>query len=296
MRFLPCLIAGLSLLAQSSAAQDTSRERWQKVDEIFAAMDIRAGSSVADVGAADGFFTRRLAKAVGPNGHVFAVDIDDAALDRLRKRLEEDRLQNVTIIKGDVDDPRLPEGALDAAVIVNSYHEMKEHQAMLLALRRALKPDGRLVIVEPVQRSRRGRPRAEQERNHEIDSEFVLQDARAAGFRIVGLQDPFLTRDGEHIEWLMVLQPLDMSAAMTAEAAPKSEPPAGGLSDPALRVSLAEFRKVASGGSVTIVDVRDRGSFDAGHIPGALSIPLESIDGAVEQLRKLGKSVVTYCS
>lgn len=296
MRFLPCLIAGLSLVAQSGSAQEVSRERWQKVDEIIAAMEIDAGATVADVGAADGFLTRPLAKAVGPNGRVFAVDIDDAALNRLRKRLEEDRLQNVTVIKGAVDDPRLPERALDAAVIVNSYHEMEQHQAMLLALRRALKPDGRLVIVEPVQQSRRGRPRAEQERNHEIDSEFVLQDARAAGFRVAGLQDPFLIRNDEHIEWLMVLQPLDRSAATTAAAAPKSEQSGGDLSDPALRVSLEEFRKVASRGSVTIVDVRDPGSFAAGHIPGALSIPLESVDGAVEQLRKLGKSVVTYCS
>jgi predicted methyltransferase len=293
MRFLPCLIAGLALLAQSSSAQDASRERWQKVDEIVASMGIHAGAIVADVGAADGFLTRPLAKAVGPNGRVFAVDIDDAALNRLRKRLEEDRIQNVTVIKGAVDDPRLPERALDAAVIVNSYHEMPKHQSMLMAIRRALKPDGRLVIVEPVRPSRRGRPRAEQERNHEIDSEFVLQDARAAGFRIVGLQDPFLVRSDEHIEWLMVLQPFDMSAAT---AAAKSEQPASGVSDPTLRVSLDEFRKMASSGSVTIVDVRDRGSFDAGHIPGAVSIPLESVDGAVEQLRKLGKPVVTYCS
>ena len=293
MRIHACLIAALWLFAQSTSAQEVSRERWQKVDEIIAAMDIGAGAAVADVGAADGFLTRPLARAVGPTGRVFAVDIDDAALNRLRKRLEEDRLQNVTVIKGAVDDPKLPEGALDAAVIVNSYHEMAEHQSMLVALRRALKPDGRLVIVEPVQPSRRGRPRAEQERNHEIDSEFVLQDARAAGFRVVGLQDPFLVRNDEHIEWLMVLEQFDMPAAATAA---KSQQPAGGVSDPALRVSLDQLRKLSSGGSVTIVDVRDPDSFAAGHIPGALSIPLESVDGGVERLRKLGKPIVTYCS
>jgi ubiquinone/menaquinone biosynthesis C-methylase UbiE len=95
---------------------------------------------------------------------VFAVDIDDAVMARLRKRLQEDGIENVTIVKGSIDDPKLPDAALDAALIVNAYHEMEQHQLILAALRRALKPDGRLVIVEPVTPSRRGRSRAEEGR------------------------------------------------------------------------------------------------------------------------------------
>jgi len=127
---------------------------------------------------------------------------------------------------------------------VNAYHEMEQHQSILAALRRALKPDGRLVIVEPVTPSRRGRPRADEVRSHEIDPEFVLQDARAA----------------------------------------------------ALRISLEQFVGLAAKGAVAIVDVRGEESFADGHIPGALLIPLGSIDGSVEQLRSLRKPVVTYCS
>jgi SAM-dependent methyltransferase len=171
---------------------------------------------------------------------------------------------------------------------------MEQHQSILAALRRALKPDGRLVIVEPVTPSRRGRPRADEARSHEIDPEYVLQDARAAGFSVLALKDPFTRRDGD-IEWLMALQPGDTPAA--SSAATEADPEATeALKDPALRISLDEFFGLTSKGAVTVVDVRGEESFAAGHIPGALLIPLGSVKGSVEQLRSLRKPVVTYCS
>jgi predicted methyltransferase len=289
------LLIGSPLPAQDRRAEESRREQWQKVDEIFAAMAIRQGAVVADVGAGDGFFTSRLARAVGQGGGVFAVDIDDAALERLRQRLAEDGVQNVSIVKGSTDDPRLPEGVLDAALIINAYHEMSQHQAMLAALRRALKPEGRLVIVEPVDASKRGRPRADEVRDHEIDPEFVLQDARTAGFRVVGLQDPFTVR-ASSMEWLMTLQPASAPLATTAASGPSEAVPAEDLTDAALRVSVAEFKKLLTARAVTTVDVREPDSFAIGHIPGAISIPLEAVTKSLEQLRRLGKPIVTYCS
>jgi predicted methyltransferase len=291
---LACLFGGVSLLGQERAAQEGRREKWQKVDAILAEMGVRPGAIVADVGAGDGFFTSRLARAVGANGRVFAVDIDDAAMDRLRRRLEEDGIENVTIVKGTTDDPKLPERTLDAALIVNAYHEMEQHQSILAGLRRALKPDGRLVIVEPVTPSRRGRPRADEVRSHEIDPEYVLQDARAAGLAVVALRDPFTRRDDE-IHWLMALQPGDMPPPKSAVTEPSPEADEA-VKDPALRISLEQFVALAAKGAVTIVDVRGEESFADGHIPGALLIPLGSIEGSVEQLRSLRKPVVTYCS
>ena len=163
------LLFGLSLSAQSRTSEEGQREQWQRVPEIFAALGVRPGVTIADVGAGDGFFTTRLARAVGSTGRVFAVDVDDAAIERLRKRLQDDGIENVTIVKGAADDPKLPQGVLDAALIVNAYHEMEQHRSILTAIRRALKPDGRLVIVEPVQTSKRTRPRADQVRDHEIN-------------------------------------------------------------------------------------------------------------------------------
>jgi predicted methyltransferase len=288
---LSIMAAGL-LFAQERAAQERRREQWQKVDEIFAAMGVRPGVTVADIGAGDGFFTSRLARAVGPNGRVFAVDIDDRALERLRKRLDEDGIRNVTIVKGATDDPKVPERVLDSALIVNAYHEMDQHQSVLAALRRALKPEGRLVIVEPVRDARRGRPRADQAGDHEIDPEYVLRDARAAGFRILGLQDPFTFHDPD-TEWLLTLQPMESAAtAPSTIGQPSDREPR----DPELTITLEEFRKLAAGGAVTIVDVRDSAVFAAAHVPGAISIPLGTVGRAAEHLRRLGKPIVTYCS
>jgi len=292
---IACLVSTTSLLAQDRDSQERRREQWQNVEVIFAEMGVRPGATVADIGAGDGFFTSRLARSVGGNGRVFAVDIDDAVMARLRKRLQEDGIDNVTIVKGALDDPKLPEATLDAALIVNAYHEMEQHQLILAALRRALKPDGRLVIVEPVTASRRGRPRADEAKSHEIDPEYVLQDARAAGFAVLSLKDPFTRRDGD-IEWLMTLRPGDMPSVTPTGTASAREMSEAELKDPSLRIPIEEFIALASKGAVTIVDVREEDSFTAGHIPGAIWIPLSSVDRSVEQLRALAKAVVTYCS
>ena len=292
-----CVLGAVPLLGQSRQADEGQREQWQKVDQIFTAMGVRPGATVADVGAGDGFFTSRLARAVGPDGRVFAVDVDEAALTRLRKRLEDDGIRNVSVVKGTGTDPRLPEGTLDAALIVNAYHEMTRHQEMLSALRTALKVDGRLVIVEPISDARRARSRAEQTKAHEIAPELVLGEARRAGFRIVGLQDPFTSR-GRNLEWLLALQPNDTAGAITTSSgsAPGPATASAEAADPALRITQEEFKQLLSAGAVTVVDVRDAAAFAAGHIPGALSVPLDSVEQAGERLRQLGKPVVTYCS
>jgi predicted methyltransferase len=291
------VIGAVPLLAQTRSTEETRREEWQKVDQILSAMGVRPGATVADVGAGDGFFTTRLARAVGAEGRVFAVDIDEGELTRLRKRLEDEGIRNVFVVKGTPTDPRLPERTLDAALIVNAYHEMAQHQQMLSALRNALKPDGKLVIVEPISDAKRSSSRVEQTQGHEIAPEFVLADARSAGFRIAGLQDP-LTSRGRDLWWLLTLEP---AATVTATASAPDAPAAGATTsseaaDPALRITQQEFAKLSAARAVTIVDVRDAGAFAAGHIPGALSVPLDSIEQAAERLRKTGKPIVTYCS
>ena len=295
--FLTCVVGAMPLLAQTRQTEEGRREEWQKVEQIFSALGVRPGATVADVGAGDGFFTTRLARAVGADGRVFAVDVDEGALTRLRKRLEDEGIRNVVVVKGTATDPRLPEQTFDAALIINAYHEMPEHQQILAALRAALKPEGRLVIVEPISDAKRSSPRAEQTRGHEIAPEFVLADARSAGFRIVGMQDPFTSR-GRDLEWLLALQRADTATATTpVPAVPQpGGVPSAETTDPTLRISQEEFVKLATARAVTIVDVRDAEAFRGAHIPGAISIPLDTIEQAVEGLRKAGKPVVTYCS
>ena len=207
--------AGLAIVVVigCQSSRDETREEWQKVPEIFEALGIRTGSSVADVGAGGGFFTTRLARAVGPAGKVYAVDVSADDLRRLREQATKDGLSQVEVISGERNDPRLPEGSLDAALIVNAYHEMREHQAMLAAIRRALKPAGRLVIVEPIVENRRGESRERQASSHEIEPGFVQTDLRKAGFDVVELRDPFTKRPDGDTEWLVIATPAGTRAS-----------------------------------------------------------------------------------
>lgn len=292
-----CIAPSLLVAQSSRAEQEKRREEWQRVSDIFQAMAVTRGARVADVGAGDGFFTSRLAAAVGPSGHVYAVDIADSSLDRLRRRLTEEGHGNVTVIKGTSTDPQLPAGTLDAALIINAYHEMPEHQAILEAIRKALKATGRLVIVEPVSDARRSATRAAQALEHEISPEFALQDVRAAGLRIIGLEDPFTTR-GRSIEWLMTVTP-SASAVTAVSAATNSsnaEAAAAEWRDPGLRISVDELVKLSTSPGVTIIDVRDEEVFASGHIPDAVLIPLDSVETSAARLRGLTRPFVTYCS
>jgi ubiquinone/menaquinone biosynthesis C-methylase UbiE/rhodanese-related sulfurtransferase len=190
-----------------------SRESWQRVPDIFAALGVAAGAVIADVGAGDGFFTTRLARAVGPAGKIYAVDISPSALDRLQANLRTGQIENVEPVLGTATDPRLPAGRLDAALIVNAYHEMTEHQAMLDAIRRALKPGGRLVIVESVMDVQRGLPRAAQTGRHQLAPHFVQRDVLDAGFYITRFEDAFTRPDSHAPEYLLVVRPLPAPSA-----------------------------------------------------------------------------------
>jgi ubiquinone/menaquinone biosynthesis C-methylase UbiE len=203
------LTAGLGIVVAKAcqSSREETREEWQKVPQILAALGAREGSSVADIGAGRGFFTSRLARAVGRHGRVYAVDVAEDDLRRLRERAKDEDLSQVEVIEGETDDPRLPPASIDAALIVNAYHEMDEHQAMLAGIRRALRPGGRLVIVEPILESRRGESRDRQESSHEIEPRYVEADLKTAGFEVMELRDPFTKRPEGDIEWLIVATP-----------------------------------------------------------------------------------------
>lgn len=198
-------VATCVLFAQSPA---TSREVWQRPDDIVAALALTAGSRVADLGAGDGFFTVRLSRAVRPEGRVLAVDIDQKMLERLKQLVERDTLSNVDVIRGEPDDPRLPANSLDAVLIVNAYHEMTEHAAMLEHIRKALRSNGRLVMVEPITDRRRHEPRADQVQAHELAPEYVVGELHTAGFRVEWLDSVFATNPvTSEMNWIIVAVP-----------------------------------------------------------------------------------------
>jgi SAM-dependent methyltransferase len=124
------------------------RDSTEQPDKVLDALHIREGATVADVGAGVGYFTWRLAKRVGPKGKVIAVDLQQKMLDLMAEDLKRRNITNVEMILGSVRDPHLPEGAVDLALLVDVYHEFSEPEAMIDHIRRSLKPDGRLVLVE----------------------------------------------------------------------------------------------------------------------------------------------------
>jgi rhodanese-related sulfurtransferase/predicted methyltransferase len=275
------------------AAQEATRETQQRVADIFKIMGVAPGAVIADVGAGQGFFTVRLAKAVGDSGRVYAVDISQQALRSLRTRVEQEGLRNVQIVEGTADDPKLPENTLDAALIVNAYHEMTEHQAMMAHLRKALKPTGRLIIVEPISPSRRDGTRESQASRHEIAPEFVLRDAREAGFSVAALEDPFSNHHGHGSEYLLALSP---AAPVAPAAAEEHKHEDVDTSSPELRISASDFGALYRSGKVIVLDVRDEESFIRGHIPQARLAPLSGLRDLVAELKTASLPIVTYCS
>lgn len=120
-------------------------------EEPRVALDVLAipkRSTVADIGAGSGYMTVRLAARVGPEGRVYANDIQPAMLELLRRRLQRERISNVTPVLGEIDDPKLPASTIDLAILVDVYHEFSQPQSMLRRIRDALKPGGRLVLLE----------------------------------------------------------------------------------------------------------------------------------------------------
>jgi predicted methyltransferase len=170
------------------------RDQWQKPELIMDALGIADGSVVADLGAGGAWFTLHLARRVGPNGVVFAEDIQPAMLEAISQRVQVENLLNVRPVLGTPSNPRLPSG-LDAALIVDSYHEMDDPDptvvvTLLKNIARSLKPQGRLGIVDFTPGGGGPGPAPDQR----VDPQAVIKAAGAAGLLLISKDEipPFL--------------------------------------------------------------------------------------------------------
>ena len=154
---------------------------WQKPGAVVRALGLRRGQVIAEIGSGPGYFTPRLARAVGPSGHVYAVDPEPAVLDVLRRRLARTRLRNVTPVLNRDDDPCLPLGRCDLVLLINVYHHMHGGTAFLRRLVPALARGGRVIIVDWDEASEFGPPP-----RRRVPRTLFLRDARRAGLRLVG--------------------------------------------------------------------------------------------------------------
>jgi predicted methyltransferase len=163
------------------------RDLWQRPDQIMDALGVADASVVADIGAGSGWFTIRLARRVGPRGLVYAEDVQKEMINAILRRVGREGFNNVQARLGLKNDPRLPPSSLDAALMVDAYHEVEDRVTMLANLAKALKPGGRLGIVDFRLDGTGPGPDPEER----VSPDVVVNDATKAGLKLIR-QEPFL--------------------------------------------------------------------------------------------------------
>ena len=172
--------------------ESPDRAAWQKPDQIMDTLGIADGSTVADIGAGAGWFTIQLARRVGPNGVVYAEDVQRQMLEAIRRRVSREGLQNVQARLGTETDPNLPARALDAILVVDVYPEVDDRVTFLHNLSAALKPNGRIGVVNYKPGQGGPGPSSTANEGIRVDSSAVEADACAAGLRVLGRENlPF---------------------------------------------------------------------------------------------------------
>ncbi|WP_374280464.1 class I SAM-dependent methyltransferase [Novosphingobium sp.] len=174
-REFPRAWRSVSALGGKEAASEDQRDNLGEAEVVMDLARIGEGTTVADIGAGEGYYTVRLAERVGAKGRVLAEDIDPGAIKRLGERVVRERLDNVSIKTGTPDDPRLPDNSFDRIFLVHMYHEVGEPYAFLWRLRPALRPGGQVIVVDA------DRPTDQ----HGMPPELLFCEFQAVGFRLV---------------------------------------------------------------------------------------------------------------
>jgi predicted methyltransferase len=162
------------------------RDKKLQVERVMDLLGIQQGKSVADIGAGSGWFSVRAARRVGPQGVVYAEDINARAIDFIGTRAGKERLGNVKTVLGTPDDPKLVAGSVDAVLLLKVYHEIAHPTEVMKRVRAALRPGGKVGIID---RDGNGT-------DHGLDREVVEKEMREAGYKLSGRYD-FTKADGE---------------------------------------------------------------------------------------------------
>lgn len=170
------------------SAQDKSRDSWQKPDAIMDSLGIKAGMIIGEAGAGDGYFTFHLAQRVGRDGMIYANDIDEDALEKLRERMKREGVTNIVTISAEADDPMFPRGKLDMVVMMNVFHHIEDFEDWMTNVIGSMKPGAPMVFVEtdPAKRS--------SWKDHFLTKGEILERMRKTRFKFVRTLD-FLERD-----------------------------------------------------------------------------------------------------
>jgi len=161
------------------AYEGFDRDSWQKPDQVIALLGLREGDQVADLGAGGGYFTFKLAAAVGDTGRVYAVDVDDDMISYLEQRVAEEGIANVEVVRGEFEDPMLPDGRIDLLFTSNTYHHIQDRPAYFRRVLDDLAPNGRVAILELNDSS--WFPRTF---GHQTPKQTIVDEMTEAGYRL----------------------------------------------------------------------------------------------------------------
>jgi len=209
--FFACALAVFLVLDVGYSALNTisrlnvveaERDEWQRPVEILQALELRPGNVVVDLGCGSGYFTLKLSSPVGGDGRVIAEDIRRLPLMFLWLRTISRREHNVEIVFGEPVDPHLP-AHVNAVLILNTYHEVRDARSILAHVSESLVAGGRLVVVDrwprPISAGATGLA------SHEVSAEQVERDLHEAQFEIVSRQDQFIEKDPDDEAWWLIV-------------------------------------------------------------------------------------------
>ncbi len=198
-----------------------TREREERCSIMLAALGVRRGMTICDMGCGNGFYTLQMAKMVGPDGHVYGVDIQPEMLKMLNDRGDREGVRNFTPVLGTGYDPRLPKGKIDLILCVDVYHEFSYPEPMLRAMRESLSPRGAVVLVE----YRGEDPQVPIKPEHKMTKAQILKELLPNGFKVVKQFDKL---PWQHMMWFGRDDAVEIEAQDAkepADAKESTEPP-----------------------------------------------------------------------
>jgi ubiquinone/menaquinone biosynthesis C-methylase UbiE len=160
--------------------EDPARDAYQKPDEVLRALALRGGETVADIGSGSGYFTLRLAAAVGPSGRVYGVDVDPDMVRHLNRRVRDAGVPNVVSILSAPDDPLLPDASVDRFFVCDTWHHIEDQAKYLTLMKRMLRPGGEVVMLDFKKEATPMGPPLEMR----IARDALVKQMQAAGFRL----------------------------------------------------------------------------------------------------------------
>jgi ubiquinone/menaquinone biosynthesis C-methylase UbiE len=163
-----------------------------KPELIMDTIGVKTGMMIGEVGAGEGYFTFKLSERVGPSGKIFANDIKKSVLETIEEKSEEDKIQNITIVLGETEDPLFPETELDMIVMMMVYHDLEEPVLFLQNLKKYLKQNGTVVIID------KDPDRWGQGRDHFMTKEAILDSVKKSEYVLLRLET-FLEKDNIYI-------------------------------------------------------------------------------------------------